>query len=187
MVPLKDNLPTDRLPIVTLLLIVAYVAGHLLLDQGGLFQLLVDVAFLWWFGGSLEDSMAPWRFALLCLLGGAVAVGLGAAIDADAPAAVLAATGVVGTLVGGYLALYPRARFVTGVPLPFLLTLVELPALLLVALWFALQSLVAATGAEGAIVLLAPLGSVVAGLLATPLLAQRRKQVPPRHAQVALP
>jgi membrane associated rhomboid family serine protease len=187
MVPLKDNIPTDRLPVVTLLLMVANLAGHLLFDQGGLFQLLVNVVFLWWFGGSVEDAMASWRFVLLCLLGGAVAVGLGAAVDGDAPAAVVASAGVVATLVGAHVALYPGARFVTGVPLPFLLTLVELPAPLLAAVWLVLQGIVAATGAEGAVVLLAPLGGLLIGGAVVRPLAQRRKQVPARRPEVALP
>ncbi|MDO8186985.1 rhomboid family intramembrane serine protease [Conexibacter sp. JD483] len=187
MVPLKDNIPTDRMPVVTLLLIAANLVGHLLFGQGGLFQLLVNVAFPWWFGSSVEDAMAPWRFVLLCLLGGAAAVGLGAALDGDAPMAVVAAAGVVATLVGAHVSLYPGARFVTGVPLPFLLTLVELPGPLLAAVWLALQALVAATGAEGAVVVAAPLAGVVVGAVAVRLLAQQRKQVPARRAEVALP
>lgn len=187
MVPLKDNIPTDRLPVVTLLLIAANLVGHLVFDVGGLFQLLVNAAFLWWFGPSVEDAMAPWRFVLLCLLGGAVAVGLGAAIDADAARAVVASAGVVAVLVGAHLALYPSARFVTVVPVPFVVSVVELPTWLLGAVWLVLQALVAATGDEGAAVLLAPLGGLAVGLLLVRLLAERRKPVPPRRAEVALP
>ncbi len=187
MVPLKDNLPTDRLPIVTLLLIAASLLGQLLFDVGGLWQLLLDVAFLWWFGRTIEASMAPWQFALFCLLGGVAAVALGALIDPDTAVAQIAAAGVVAAVLGGYGLLYPGARVVTAVFLPALFTLVELPALLLLALWLALQALVGATGDAGMVVFLAPLGSFAVGLLTIKLLVRQPLPVPPRHAEVALP
>ena len=186
MIPLKDNLPTDRLPIVTLLLIAANLLGLLLLDVG-LFQLLVDVAFLWWFGRSIEASTASWLFVLLCLLGGATAVALGALIEPGTAVAQLAAAGVVAAILGGYLLLYPGARVVTAVFLPGLFTLLELPALVLLALWVALQALVGATGEVGMVAFLAPLGAFAVGLLAIKPLARRPLQVPPRRAEVALP
>ncbi len=43
------------------------------------------------------------------------------------------------TVLGGYLLLFPRARVLSLVPIPFYTTLVEVPAALLIGLWLALQ------------------------------------------------
>ncbi|MDO8213844.1 rhomboid family intramembrane serine protease [Conexibacter sp. CPCC 206217] len=192
MLPLKDNLPTDRLPIVTIALIAANVAAWFVLHDGGFLVLLVDVLFMWWFGPSVEDSMSRPRFALLCLLGGGVAFGLQALLDGDAvaPAATVGAMGAVAAVLGGYAVLYARARVLSVVPLPLLAGLVELPALVLLAVWFALQALLAATSlgdvaGDGGAAFLAQLGGFGVGLLAIKLLVQRPKPIP-AHARGAL-
>jgi len=175
--PLKDNIPTDRLPIVTILLIAGGVAAHILLSQdGGLLRLLTDALFLGIFGPSVEDSMSRPRFLLLCVLGGAVALAVRLALDPTADAlAPAASAGVVAAVVAGYALRYRRARVVSVVLVPFMISLVEVPAWILLALWPVLQ---AAFG-EWAL-FAAQAGGLVVGLLTIRALAQRRKQVPPR-------
>jgi membrane associated rhomboid family serine protease len=48
-------------------------------------------------------------------------------------------TGATVAVIGGYLLLYPRARILTLVPVPFYTTLVEVPATLMIGVWLALQ------------------------------------------------
>ncbi|MBA3301237.1 MAG: hypothetical protein H0T15_05155 [Thermoleophilaceae bacterium] len=128
MAPLKDNIEKRRFPVLTLVVI----AGNAVLYgvrpesfDGGIAQLLVALGFLWIFGGSIEDSMSPWRFVLLY----------------GAGFAAFGVSGAVATLLGGYALLYPRARVVTLSVIPFAATAIELPALPILALFLPVQAL----------------------------------------------
>jgi membrane associated rhomboid family serine protease len=181
--PVKDNIPTDRLPLVTLLLIAAGVAVHVVLGYGETLELLADVLFLWIFGPTVEDSMSRVRFLAFCLLGGLIAAGLRLALDPDATVAAVAAGGAVAAVLGGYLAWYRRARVVSLVLVPLLFSLFEVPAWILLALWLPLQAALA-----GWVALAAEAGGLVFGLLAMRAFAQRRKlHATPPSAVAALP
>lgn len=183
--PLKDDIPTDRVPVVTVLLIAAAVAGWLLVDGGSVVVLLVAALFLWIFGTTVEDATSRPRFLALCLLAGGAAVALGRATDADAAWPALAAGGAVSAAVAGHVRLYPRARVLGIAFVPFAVTLVALSSWLLLGAWVLAQAVFAATAiagplADGGAALLAACGAGLAlGLLAVPPLAQRRKQHPP--------
>jgi len=203
-IPLKDNLPSDRLPVVTLLLIAANVVVWFAVEGGGLghgpdaeptlasvlfahvslLHLLVDLLFLWLFGSSLEDSMARWRYLLLYLVGGLAGVGLAAAAGGGSELPAIGATGAIAALLGGYLLLYPRARIVSVGFAGTFFTLFELPVWIMLAAWPALQALVDATAPAGALpdgaLWLAQLGGALIGLIAVRPLADRRKRVPLR-------
>lgn len=185
MLPVKDNLAIDRLPLVTIALAVAGVVAHLVLPHdGGWLRLLAGVAFLAWFGPSVEDSMARPRFLALCLLGGVLALAVQLALDADGELFASASAGVVAAVVGAYAALYLRARVVSVVLVPLLFSLVELPAWVLLALWPAAQ---AAFGDWAAFA--AQAAGLFAGAAASRALVQRHKPVPPAlsklHPEVA--
>jgi membrane associated rhomboid family serine protease len=187
--PLKDDIPTDRLPVVTLLLVAANVGACLLVPHGGVLVLLATMLFLWIFGANVEDAMSRPRFAALCALGGGAAAGALLLTDPDAAVEPVAAAGVTAAVVGAYLRHYPRARIMSVAPVPFAVTLVAVPAWAWVATWFALQAIFAATAlSDGAAALLAQAVAFAAGLLAIRALAQRRKlQAPPPPAIAALP
>lgn len=184
MLPLKDNIPTDRAPVVTLLLIVAGVVALLLADGGSVLVALASALFLWIFAVSVEDAMSRPRFLALALAGAGAAVGIGRAIEPQAAIAVLAATGATAAAVGGGARLYPQARIVTLLLVPTAFTLHELPAWVLQAAWVAVTlafALTAVTGplADGGAAMLAAAGvALLLGVLAAGLLAQRRKPVP---------
>lgn len=184
MFPVKDNIPTDRLPIVTLLLIAGGVVMHVTLrHDGGLPWLLANAYFLAIFGPSVEDSMSRPRFLAFCLLGAAAALAVRLALDPDATVlAPVAASGAVAAAVAGYALLYRRARVVSMLLVPFAFTLFEVPAWILLALWLPLQALLA-----GGAAFAAQCGGFAFGLLAIRAFAQRRKlQAPPPPAMAAL-
>jgi membrane associated rhomboid family serine protease len=190
--PLKDNIPTDRVPVVTLLLIVAGVVAQLVAGDASVLALLASASFLWWFGTSVEDAMSRTRFLVLCLLGAGAAAGLGRALDAAAVDATLAAAGAAAVVLGGYARLHPRARFVSLLLVPTAFTLHEVPARALIAVWFALQAAFALTrvsgplGDGGPAAFLATLAAFALGLLAIGLFAQRRKQAPSPRSAIAV-
>lgn len=173
--PLKDNLPTDRIPVVTLLLIAANVVAYAVGDDGRLPQLLANAAGLWIFAISVEDSMARWRFGLLCALAAGATAGLHALLDPGAAVLWSAASGIVAAVVAGYLALYPRAKVVSIGFLILFFGLYEVPAWLLAGVWAAAQVALALTGAGDQPAAFAWAGGALVGVAAAPLLAQRRK------------
>jgi membrane associated rhomboid family serine protease len=77
-------------------------------------------------------------------------------------------------VLGAYLLLFPRARVLTLVLLPFFLTTVRVPAMLLLLLWFAVQ-LVSdlALAGDASVAFRAHIGGFLAGMLLAPLLKRR--------------
>jgi membrane associated rhomboid family serine protease len=186
-IPIKDNMPTDRFPLVTVALMVAqlvvYVlAGHHAHGVGAIFvnpsilQLIGNLWFLWLFGNNVEDSMGPVRFLVFYLLGGLVAFGLLKTVGSGGAGA---AAGAVSAVVAGYVLLYPRAQVLGVVVIPFLFTVIEIPMIVMAALWLALQVVFAAVGWSD---YLGVVGGLVIGALAIRPLATRRKPTPPTAA-----
>jgi membrane associated rhomboid family serine protease len=100
----------------------------------------VDLLVLWLLGPSVEGYLGRMRFFGLCLLGGLFALATCALAGGGASASALfAVTGATTVVLGGYLLLYPRAHVLTLVTVPFFMTIVEVPAAIVVGLWVALQ------------------------------------------------
>ncbi len=98
-------------------------------------------------GPSVEGALGRVRFCAFCLLGGLLALAARALAGAGSPSPVLfSASGVTAAVLGGYLLFYPRARVLTLVAVPFFTTIVEIPAVLLIGLWLALQLYFGAAG-----------------------------------------
>jgi membrane associated rhomboid family serine protease len=141
MIPVKDNIPRERFPFVTAIAIIVVVVAYLLSsDHKGLLPLLADLLFLGLLGPSVEGALGRVRFACLSVLLGLLALAVRALAGIGSPSAVLLGTLVLtATVLGGYLVLFPRARVLSLVAIPFYTTLVEVPAALLIGLWLALQ------------------------------------------------
>jgi membrane associated rhomboid family serine protease len=265
MIPIKDNIPTDRPPIVTLALILANVVVYLLaIRHGGSFISGPDAAevlkyglipkalthngvhcaevvrqtlngtsqpevlcnnavlaanhipaenplpvwetvftsmfmhgsilhiagnmiFLWIFGNNVEDSMGPVKFFAFYILGGLAAAGLQVAIGPSSTAPTIGASGAIAAVLGGYIVLYPRARVLTLLFIILFFTVIELPAWVLLGIWFIEQAVFGAanltnpTGGGGGVAYFAHVGGFVFGLLTIRLLATKRKETPPRY------
>jgi membrane associated rhomboid family serine protease len=151
--------------------------------HGGILHIAGNMLFLWIFGNNIEDSMGRARFLLFYLLAGAVAVYAQALLDSDATVPTIGASGAVSGILGAYLLLHPRARVLTLVIIIFFVTFIEIPALIMLGLWFVLQALPAfgqlATqelGAEGGIAYLAHVGGFLFGLATIKLFADRHRR-----------
>ena len=226
MLPLKDDIPTRRVPIVTLLLIAINVAVYFLFEEGlwslgqtgnervleygaipaeitdpgtevgppdqapfwvtifssmfmhgSLLHLGGNMLFLWIFGNNIEDSMGRLTFAVFYVLGGLAALGLHVLFDPDSTIPTVGASGAIAAVLGAYARLYPRARVVTLVFIVIIFTIVTLPALLVLGLWFLLQLLPAFSepmGAEGGgVAYFAHIGGFIFGVLAIKLFATK--------------
>ncbi|MBS1868245.1 MAG: rhomboid family intramembrane serine protease [Actinobacteria bacterium] len=158
--------------------------------HGGILHLLGNMLFLWIFGANVEDAMSRLRYLAFYLLGGLTAVGLQVAMDPGSAVPTVGASGAIAAVLGGYILLYPRARVVALAFLILLFTLIELPAWVLLGLWFVEQAVLtvaqltqpAGTGGGGGVAYAAHVGGFVFGLLAIRAFAQRRKSLPPPSA-----
>jgi membrane associated rhomboid family serine protease len=143
--------------------------------HGGFLHIAGNMLFLWIFGNNIEDSMSRWRFALFYMIGGLVANFAQIAVGPDSTAPGIGASGAIAAVLGGYALLYPRARVVTAVILIFFITLLDLPALLVLGAWFALQLLDAALNSPlgGGVAYFAHIGGFLFGLLLIKVFANR--------------
>jgi membrane associated rhomboid family serine protease len=107
--------------------------------HGGFLHLGGNMLFLWVFGNNIEDSMGRGRFLAFYLLAGIVAVYTQALLDTSSTVPTIGASGAVAGVLGGYILLHPKARVLTFVLIVFFFTFIEIPAMILLAIWFALQ------------------------------------------------
>ena len=147
--------------------------------HGGLLHLGGNMLFLWIFGNNVEDSMGRARFVAFYLLGGIAAVAAQTAIDPNSTAPTVGASGAIAAVLGGYALLYPRARVITLVFIIIFFTILELPALLVLGLWFLIQLFYGAAelgqplGGGGGVAYFAHIGGFVFGLVAIKLFANQ--------------
>jgi membrane associated rhomboid family serine protease len=147
--------------------------------HGGILHIAFNMLFLWIFGNNIEDSMGRPRFLLFYLLAGIVAAYAQSLISAGSTEPAIGASGAIAGVLGGYLLLYPRARVLTLIFIIFFVTLIEIPAVIMLGIWFALQFLPAlgqvsthATGGGG-VAYWAHVGGFAFGLAAIKLFANR--------------
>jgi membrane associated rhomboid family serine protease len=139
--------------------------------HGSLPHLLTDMLFLAIFGPTVEDRIGRPRFLAFYLLGGLIALGAQTAMTPNSTAPALGSSGAIAAILGGYILLHPRARVLTLVLVPFFATIVEVPVLIMLALWSAgqlwlwLAGLTAPLGGAG-FAYLADAGAFLFGLLA---------------------
>jgi membrane associated rhomboid family serine protease len=144
--------------------------------HGGLIHLGGNMLFLWIFGNNIEDAMGRLKFLAFYLLGGLAATLAQYASDTDSVIPTLGASGAIAAVLGGYALLYPRARVLTLVFIVIFITVLRLPALLVLGLWFALQFLelgAQTVGDQGGVAYWAHIGGFAFGLVAVKLFAGR--------------
>jgi membrane associated rhomboid family serine protease len=106
--------------------------------HGGWLHLIGNVLYLWIFGDNVEDRFGSVQYLIFYLLCGIVAA-IGQGLIAPGP--MVGASGAIAGVLGAYLLLSPTARISTLVFLGFFITIVELPALIVIGMFIVLQIL----------------------------------------------
>lgn len=101
-----------------------------------LLTLAIGLLFLLIFGRTLEADLGAPAFAALLAVAALAGAGAQALVDPDASELVVGAGTVLSGVLGAYAVLHPRAGVVSLTLIPFFATLIEFPALLLIASWF---------------------------------------------------
>ena len=154
--------------------------------HGSILHIVGNMLFLWVFGNNIEDSMGRPKFLAFYLLSGIAAVYAQTLLEPDSTVPTIGASGAVSGVLGGYILLHPHARVLTLIFVVFFVTFVEIPAMVMLGVWFVLQLIpavgqVATTelaGEGGGVAYLAHLGGFVFGLATIKLFAHRRRGDP---------
>lgn len=107
--------------------------------HGGWFHLLSNMWVLYIFGDNIEDRVGPARYLLFYLLSGAAAAFLQIFITQDSSHPMIGASGAIAGVLGAYLISYPGARIASLVPILFIFTIVDVPAVIFLIFWFISQ------------------------------------------------
>ena len=108
---------------------------HLFL-HGGWLHVIGNMLYLWIFGDNVEDRLGSARYLLFYLLCG-IAAAAGQGLIAPAP--MVGASGAVAGVLGAYLFLFPGSRVRTLIFLGLFITIVQLPAIVVIGLWLVVQ------------------------------------------------
>lgn len=104
--------------------------------HGGWLHIIGNMLYLWVFGDNVEDRLGSPTYLLFYVLCGIVAaVGQGLV----APAPMLGASGAIAGVLGGYLVLSPGARVRTLIFLGIFITVVQLPAVIVIGFFVVIQ------------------------------------------------
>ncbi len=155
--------------------------------HAGPLHLVGNMLFLWIFGNNIEDAMGSFRFLMFYLLCGVLATlayifMLTNSLPADSPVLavpMLGASGAIAGVLGAYLVRYPFAQVDSCLFLFIFVTVVRLPALIVLAFWFILQlfngtASLTQTTATGGVAYWAHVGGFVAGMILVNLFARPR-------------
>jgi membrane associated rhomboid family serine protease len=189
MIPLHDNIPHDRFPLINLAIVAANVAAFfyelslgpqleaffmtagvvpqrfqvaLQTGNSGLMLEAVSTLFSYMFlhGGWLHIIGNLWILWIFGTVG---------------------ASGAVAGVMGAYFLLFPRARIRTLVPIFVFIQIVDLPAFIFLGIWFVMQFLMGAQGSlngaqQTGVAWWAHVGGFIAGMLAIHLFTPRRQK-----------
>jgi membrane associated rhomboid family serine protease len=113
--------------------------------HGGWMHVIGNMWYLWIFGDNVEDRVGHGRFIVFYLLCGIAAVLGQVLIAPDSTLPTIGASGAIAGIMGAYLVLYPRSRVLTLIPLVIFWEVIEVPAIVLLGIWFLMQLFSAGT------------------------------------------
>ncbi len=148
--------------------------------HGGILHIAGNMLYLWIFGNNIEDKFGHYKFIIFYLLGGVVAAYAHAISSPNSNIPMVGASGAVAAVLGAYLLLFPRASVNTIIFLGFFITVVRLPALIVIGFWAIIQFVngIVERGAlaEGGVAWFAHIGGFLFGVLVVLLFVPRNKK-----------
>jgi membrane associated rhomboid family serine protease len=134
--------------------------------HGGWMHLIGNMVFLWIFGDNVEDSMGRFKFICFYLTSGIAAAILQAIIDPTSEIPMIGASGAIAGVLGAYLVLYPRANVNVLFWLFIFITVIRVPAFIVLGVWIISQFFsVSSAGDGGGVAYFAHIGGFLAGAL----------------------
>jgi membrane associated rhomboid family serine protease len=143
--------------------------------HGGIMHLLGNMLYLHIFGDNIENALGHVRYSAFYLVFGVLAslahVFTSAALGVSLLIPSLGASGAISGVQGGYILLFPKRR----VRFLFLRSVIELPAMVVIGVWFLFQFIscigLLSDAAVGGVAYGAHIGCFIAGMLLIKLFA----------------
>lgn len=107
--------------------------------HGGWFHIINNMWVLFIFGDNVEAGMGKIRYLIFYLLSGVAAGLLQTYVLPESAVPMIGASGAVAGVLGAYLIMVPRSRIASLVPILFIFTIVEIPAVFFLVFWFVSQ------------------------------------------------
>jgi len=150
--------------------------------HGGFLHIAGNMLYLWIFGDNIEDNFGHTRFLIFYLICGIIAMLAQVILDPDSTIPTLGASGAIAGVLGAYLVMFPHNR-IRVLTLFLIITVIELPALLVLGFWIVLQFISqigsitdhTAQTSGGGVAYMAHIGGFVAGI-ALSFIFRRRPQ-----------
>ena len=139
--------------------------------HGGWLHLIGNMWYLWIFGDNIEDRLGHLTYLIFYLLCGFGAGIVHTILNYDVTVPSIGASGAIAGVLGAYAVSYPFAKVATLVPIFFFLTVIDIPAILVLGFWFVLQflygatSLAAVTPNTGGVAWWAHVGGFIVGMI----------------------
>ena len=155
--------------------------------HGGLMHIGSNMLYLWIFGDNIEDRLGHVRYTIFYFACGIAATLAHAMSSPLSSIPAIGASGAIAGVLGAYLILFPHAQVTTLIPIFMFITVRQVPAIIILGLWFVLQlfSGVGSLGVPdaqdlGGVAYFAHIGGFVAGMILIVLMGGRRSAPPPR-------
>jgi len=138
--------------------------------HGSIMHILGNMLYLWIFGDNIEDNFGHAKFALFYLICGLSASFAQIYVEPNSVVPSLGASGAIAGVLGAYLIMFPRNRVRALVPLGFIFTTIELPAVVVLGFWIVIQIFSQYTSSfkhsgQGGVAYMAHIGGFAAGLV----------------------
>jgi membrane associated rhomboid family serine protease len=148
--------------------------------HGGVWHVLGNMLYLFIFGAAVEYRMGASRYAAFYFASGIAAALATVLIAPESRVPVIGASGAIAGVLGAYFIFYPRGRITTILPIFIFIQVIEIPAVIYLLLWFAIQLYAGiAAGQQGAamggVAWWAHVGGFLFGIALAPLLAKNPK------------
>ena len=146
--------------------------------HGSILHIVFNMLFLWVFGNNVEDRLGKVKFVAFYLLAGAAAAYAQSYLFPDSGVPLIGASGAVAGILGAYILMFPRARIRTLLILIIFITMIEIPAYVMIGYWFLtnLLSSVGSVSGDTGVAYMAHVGGFLAGMLLLLVLRPRRPQ-----------
>ncbi|MGH9662405.1 MAG: rhomboid family intramembrane serine protease [Bryobacteraceae bacterium] len=139
--------------------------------HGGWMHLIGNMWFLWIYGDNVEDILGRGKYLMFYLLCGVAAALAQYAINPISRVPTVGASGAIAGVMGAYMVKFPQARILTLLPVLVFFTTVEVPAVLILLYWFALQffsgfgTIGHSSVSQGGVAWWAHIGGFIAGIV----------------------
>ena len=138
--------------------------------HGGFLHILSNLWFLWIFGDDVEGTIGYIPYIFLYFLAGIVGNVVQYFLMASSSIPMLGASGAIAGVLGAYFVMFPFSKIKTLLPIFYFVTIVNIPAPIMLGYWFVLQLLSGAVSlpfaaGTGGVAFWAHVGGFMTGVL----------------------